>query len=149
MTGIVGFEGGKDESQTAPMFRAWMRRTLKNAHANRLRAGQAQFRHPPSGKISLDGAGPVDSSDGSTRFEPVSGEKTASSIFRREERGERIRRMIERLENPEDRELLHQVFFEGHSLRGIAARRGVSPGELRYHFDVLLKRLRGDLKDLR
>src|SRR5438270_7953899 len=56
VTGIVGFEGGKDDLQTAPMFRAWMRRTLKNAHANRLRAGQAQFRNPPSGKISLDGA---------------------------------------------------------------------------------------------
>ena len=43
---------------------------------------------------------------------------------------------------------MHQVFFEGVSVRGIAARRGVSPDTLRYHFDGLLKKLKVDLKDL-
>src|ERR1700741_1159500 len=45
------------------------------------------------------------------------------------ERGLLIQQAIARLEDASDRELLHQVFVEGVSLRGIAARRGITPGE--------------------
>ena len=98
--------------------------------------------------MSLDGNGLSDASDASRPLEPHSREITASSIFGRNERGWQVRQAIDRLEDSADRELLHQVFFEGLSVRGVAARRGVSPDTLRYRFDVLLRKMKEILKDL-
>lgn len=147
--GIADFAGGDGDDQTAPMFRAWLRRILKNVHANRRRAEQALKRKSPPDQVLLGGAGSLDGGDGRAQGEPPSPDHTASSIIGREERDRLIRRTIARLEDPLDRDLLHQVFFEGNSLRSVAASRGVSPDTLRYHFDGLLRKLKVDLDPLR
>ena len=93
--GGVNFQGGDGDAQTAPMFRAWMHRTLKNVHANWRRADEAQVRKPPAGLVSLDGVGSREASDTSARVPaPFSREKTASSIFWRDESGSLIRQAM-------------------------------------------------------
>ena len=42
VVGLADFAGGERDDQTGPMFRAWMLRTLKHVHVNRLRADRAR-----------------------------------------------------------------------------------------------------------
>ena len=50
---IDRFQGGADEAQTAPMFRAWLSQILRNVHRNEYRDRQAARRRPPGGVLPL------------------------------------------------------------------------------------------------
>jgi RNA polymerase sigma factor (sigma-70 family) len=146
-TGIAGFRGGHDDVTTAAAFRAWLRQTMKNVHANQVRDGNAQRRRSPVGTVSLNAADSGDSSDGSAHYEPVSSEPTASTNLIRQERQSKILQVMGYLKDPADRELLRMVFEESCSLRQLAAQRGVEPGALRHQFKLVLQQLRPFLKE--
>src|SRR5436305_12987663 len=61
---IDQFKGGADDSQTAPMVRAWLSQILRNIHRNELRDRQAARRHPPGGVRPLGAPAETQSGEG-------------------------------------------------------------------------------------
>jgi RNA polymerase sigma factor (sigma-70 family) len=147
--GIGEFRGGPDDGQTAAVLRAWLRRIMNHAHANRIRSARTRRRKAPAPLVSLDALGRSDLTDGASPLELVSGESTPSANARREESRLAVREVLEGLPDPRDRELLLSYFFEGCTLSQIAQRQGVSVEEVRSRRQDILKRLGRELKDLR
>ena len=148
LTGIHGFRGGEDDIQTAPLFRAWLRQTMKRVQANRQRDGRTQRRQAPPGTVSLSAMRHGNSSDGQPAFEPIADSSSVSAHLRREEQRALIQRVLDELDDPRDRELVHLHFFQGRSFRKIAEERGVSDGTIGKRMQDILDRLGRDLKDL-
>ncbi len=124
-TKIASFRGGENVEQTGPLFRAWLRQTMKRSHQNQQRANHTQGRRPPPGTVLLSTHPPGDSSDAGGN-EPIADESRPSANLYRDERRDRIQRVLDHLSDPMDRELVQAHFFEGRSLRQIAKERGVS-----------------------
>jgi RNA polymerase sigma factor (sigma-70 family) len=146
--GIGEFRGGLDDDQTAAVLRAWLRRIMNHAHANRVRSARTRRRKAPAPLVSLDALGRSESTDGVSPLELVSGESTPSANVRRDESRRLIQQVLDRLPDPRDRELLLLYFFEGCTLSQIAQRQGVSVDEVRSRRQDILKRLGRELKDL-
>jgi RNA polymerase sigma factor (sigma-70 family) len=147
-TNIQSFRGGDDDDQTAALFRAWLRRIMKNVHLNHVRAERAQRRLMPPGTFSMNAPG----SDGLTEirpgFEPIAHESSVGAQLRRDEVKARIEQVLARLADPEDRELVSLVFFEGRPIRKVAQDQSVSPYKVRERLRNILQRLGPHLKDL-
>ncbi|MFI5461520.1 MAG: RNA polymerase sigma factor [Isosphaerales bacterium] len=148
LTGVDGFRGGEDDVQTGPLFRAWLRQTMKRVHANQQRGERTQRRHAPPGTVSLSALRQGDSTDGQPAFEPIADGSSVSAHLRREEQQALIQRVLDDLDDPQDRELIQLHFFQGRSMRSIAAERGVSAGTIGERIQDILDRLGRDLKDL-
>jgi RNA polymerase sigma factor (sigma-70 family) len=148
VTGIHGFRGGEDDLQTAPLFRAWLRQTMKHVHANQQRGGRALRRQAPAGTISLSGLSHGDSADGRAGFEPIADQSSVSAHLQREEQQALVQRVLTRLTDPDERELVQLHFFQGRSIRQIAQERGVSDHTIGNRLQKILERLGRDLKDL-
>jgi RNA polymerase sigma factor (sigma-70 family) len=148
LTGIQAFRGGDDDNHTAPLFRAWLRQTMKRVQANRQRGERTQRRQAPPGTVSLGALRQGDSTDGQPAFEPIADGSSASAHLRREEQQALIQRVLDNLDDTQDRELVRLHFFQGRSLRKIAEERGVSDGTIGKRMQDILDRLGCDLKDL-
>jgi RNA polymerase sigma factor (sigma-70 family) len=149
LTSIHGFRGGEDDTQTEPLFRAWLRKTMKNLQLNRQRDERTQSRQPPLGIVSLNALGQGDSADGPHAFEPIADGSSVGAHLRREEQRERIQQVLEQLKDPTDRELVLHHFFEGRSLRQIAKERGWTDYELGKRMDGILNHIGRHLKEMR
>ncbi len=147
-TKIESFRGGDDDDQTAALFRAWLRQTLKRVHSNHKRAERAQRRLMPPGTFSMYATGPGDRSGGRPGFEAIADQSSVSAKLRRDEEKARIEQVLGKLGDPEDRELVSLHFFDGQSIRKIAQDRGVSPHTIGSRLQRILDRLGPDLKDL-
>ncbi len=145
---IESFRGGDDDDQTAALFRAWLRQTLKRVHSNHKRSERAQRRLMPPGTFSMNAPGPGDRSGGRPEFEAIAEQSSVSAKLRRDEEKARIEQVLGNLGDPEDRELVSLYFFEGHSVRQIAQDRGVSPHTIGSQLQRILGRMEPDLKDL-
>ena len=148
LMGIDGFRGGEDDTQTAPLFRAWLRQTMKRVHTNRQRGERTQRRQAPPGTVSLSALRHGDSTDGQPALEPIADGSSVGTRLLREERQALIQRVLDGLDDPQDRELVQRRFVEGRSLREIAEERGVSDGTIRGRLQDILDRLGRDLRDL-
>jgi RNA polymerase sigma factor (sigma-70 family) len=148
MVGIAEFRGGPDEVQTAAMFRAWLRQILKHTHLNQRRQGTAQRRKAPTRLLSLDVALSDGSSEDRPGCEPISKELTASTNAIRDERKVRIKRAIDRLNDPVGRDVLRLRLFEGLTFEKVGAQLGMSNHDVRVRFQETLDRLRDELKGL-
>jgi RNA polymerase sigma factor (sigma-70 family) len=147
-TRIEGFRGGDSDEQTAALFRAWLRQTLRRIHSNHERAERAQRRLRPPGTFSMNDPGSSDRSDGRPGFEAIAEQSSVSARLRRDEQKARIEQALSKFGDPEDRELVRLYFFEGHSIRQIAQDRGVSPHTIGSELQRILGRMEPDLKDL-
>jgi RNA polymerase sigma factor (sigma-70 family) len=147
-TRIATFHGGADDAQTAPLFRAWVRVTMKNVHANWQRDQSAQRRQVPGRMLSLSVLRPGDSTDGPPALDPIADESSVSAGLRGDEQRALIEQILDDLDDPEDRRLIQAHFFEGCSLRKIAEEQGVSDGTIRHRLQRVLDRLGRGLKDL-
>jgi len=148
LTGIHGFRGGEDDIQTAPLFRAWLRQTMKRVDANRQRGERTQRRQAPPGTVSLSALRHDDSTDGQPAFEPIADASSVSAHLRREEQRALIQRVLDQLDDPQDRELVQWHFFQGRSVQEIAKEQRVSVSTIRKRRQLILARLGRDLKDL-
>jgi len=148
LKGIDAFHGGEDDTQTEPLFRAWLRKTMKNLQLNRQRDERIQRRQPPLGILSLSALGQGDSTEGQRGFEPIADDSTPSTKLRRDDQRELIQRVLDQLKDPTDRELVLHHFFEGRSLRQIAKERGWSDYELGKRMDGILNHIGRYLKAL-
>jgi RNA polymerase sigma factor (sigma-70 family) len=148
MSGIAGFHGGPDELQTAAMFRAWLRQILKHTHLNQRRLGKTQRRKAPTRLLSLDVAVSDGSSEDRPGCEPISKELTPSTNAVWDERKTRIKRAIDRLDDPVERELLRLRFFEGLPFDKVAAQLGMSSYDVRVRLQETLDRLKLELEGL-
>ena len=99
--------------------------------------------------VSLNALSAGNSADGSPALEPIADESSVSAGLRREERQALIRRVLDELPDPEDRNLVQLHFFEGLSLREIARQRGVSDGTIGNRMQKILELLSPDLEKLR
>ncbi len=149
MGGIQGFRSGEDDTQTAALFRAWLRKIMKRTFLNWIRGDGAQRRKAPCSIVSLNARSEGNDADGSPALEPIADESSVSAALRREELQALIRRVLDQLPDPEDRNLVQLHFFKGLSLREIARQRGVSDGTIGNRMQKIIEHLLPDLEELR
>lgn len=132
------FRGGADEGQTLALLQAWLGQIVRRLGLNARRDQRAERRRPPGGLASLDGAALDPPADGSR----------PSANVRAEEQARLIGQALARLEDAEDGEIVRLRFFEGLSLRQIAARLGRNHETVRQRFQAVMKRLERELGEL-
>jgi RNA polymerase sigma factor (sigma-70 family) len=144
--GIGGFRGGADDTQTAALLRAWLKRTLRNVCHNDRRFDAARRRRAPGRPLRVDAAGLYDSRG--EGVDPPARDATPSANARTAEQQSLIRQALARLPNPADRELVRLRVFEGLLFQEIGARLGCDESTVRYRFQRALQHLGRDLKGL-
>jgi len=138
------FRSGPDEEQTRAVLRAWLRRIMRNVHANMVRASNALPRRPPAPVVPLESIR-VDGAD--QVLEPQALDPSPSHALRAEERTERIEEALAQLTDPQDRRVVALVFFESRTLRQTAEVLGETYDQVRYRLDKILVRLGEYLKE--
>jgi RNA polymerase sigma-70 factor (ECF subfamily) len=137
------FQGGADDAQTAPMFRAWLSQILRNVHRNDLRDRQAARRHPPGGVLPLSTAAETESADG-PEVDVAASDPTASRVARLNELRAALQDAMQTLDEM-DRRIVLLHFFDGLSLREIARRMNLEQNTVFDRFRRLKKRLQREL----
>jgi RNA polymerase sigma factor (sigma-70 family) len=142
--GFDSFRGGPDDEQTGAMLRAWLRRIMRNVHANMLREANASPRQPPTAVVSLA----LGQASGSVNvMEPPAADPSPSHAARAEERTARIAEALAQLTDPLDKRVVELVFFESRNLRQTGADLGLTYDQVRYRLDKVLVRLGEYLKE--
>jgi len=127
------FQGADDEAAAVGMFRAWLARIVSRLGQNAVRDGAAQQRTPPGKLLRLnDSAAPLD---------PSAAEPTPSAHAQAAEQARLVHEALARMTDPLDREILAMRFFEGRSLRQIAAHLGINHEAARQRYHTALSRL--------
>ncbi|HKI33901.1 MAG TPA: sigma-70 family RNA polymerase sigma factor [Gemmataceae bacterium] len=142
------FQGVADEAQALAMFHAWLARIVSRLGLNAARDEAAQQRIPPGKLLRLNGQGVSASGDSAPLLDPSADEPTPSATVQAEERARLVHEALTRLTNPLDRDIVRLRFFEGLSLRGVAARLGCNPETVRQRYHAVLHQLQRDLHGL-
>lgn len=140
---IDQFHGGADDSQTAPMFRAWLSQILRNVHRNELRDRQAARRRPPGGLRTLDPTAESQSGDVAP-VDIAASDPTASHAARLHEFRSALQDAMLTLDEM-DRRIVLLHFFDGLSLRQIARQMNLEQNTVFDRFRRLKKRLQREL----
>jgi RNA polymerase sigma factor (sigma-70 family) len=140
------FRGADDEAQALTTFRAWLTRIVTRLGINAARDATARQRTPPGKLLRLHGTTPAE--DSLPALDPCASGPTPSAGAQAEERARLVREALARLTDPLDRDLVRLRFFEGLSLRQVAARLGLSHETVRQRFHALLDRLGRELRGL-
>ncbi len=136
---IDRFQGGADDSQTAPMFRAWLSQILRNVHRNEFRDRHAARRRPPGGVLPLDATIPNE-----PKRDVAGNDPTASHAARLHEFRSALQDALLTLDEV-DRRIVLLHFFDGLSLREIARQQGLGQNLVFDRFRRLKKRLQREL----
>jgi len=137
------FQGANDDVQALAMFRAWLARIVARLGLNVARDGAAQQRTPPGKLLRLNGV-PA-SGDSAPVLDPAASGPTPSANAEAAEESRRVQEALAQLTDPLDREIIRLRFFEGISLRQIAARLSCNPEAVRQRYHGLLHRLQQEL----
>src|SRR5262249_45207954 len=132
------FQGGANDQETAPAFRKWAARLVRNVIHNHWRAKHRPVRKPagggpapePPAPHSRAGAAPAASEQG----------PRASKHLRDQERDALIARALSTLERV-DREIIRLHFFEDRSYGEIAGQLGIAYDQVRHRHKLLLEQL--------
>jgi RNA polymerase sigma factor (sigma-70 family) len=142
------FRGAAGDAQTAAVFRAWITQTLRNAWANDVRGCRTKRRSPPAGKSSgVASAG--NSSDSPSGPELPAPDPTPSRVISSKEVADLVRVGLDRLVDPEEREVLRLHYLEGVPLRRIARSLGLSYDQVRTRCQKARQNLKRELGYLR
>jgi RNA polymerase sigma factor (sigma-70 family) len=106
--GMAGFRGGNNDTETGPLLRDWLARTLKNVRSNDRRFAQAARRKMPPGTVSVDAAN-GDSAAGGFDLRAV--QPSPSTNLRAEERTTIVQQALSQLSDPKDREIIRLSFL--------------------------------------
>lgn len=137
------FAGGTQDEDTAPKFRAWLKRIADRLYLTSLRPGPHT---PPTRPRSL-GGGRAD--DSSSRFsDDVPGrDPTPSKNLDAQSRQQRTQEALETLPPPLQ-QIVKLRLFQGWTFLRIAQSLGCDESTVRYHFHAALKTLAPKLKGL-
>ncbi len=141
------FHGAADEAQALMMFRTWLARIVTRLGLNAVRDGHARQRTAPGRLLRLDGCGSA-SGDSAAAPEPPADEPTPSARVQTAEQARLVQEALARLTDPFDQDIVRLRFYEGLSLRQVAARLGCNPETVRQRYHALLHRLQRDLHGL-
>lgn len=130
---------GADDSQSAPLFRAWLSQVLRNVHRNKQRDGGTKRRRPPGGLRQLD---PV--AEGEPGVDVAVSDPTASRAARLHELRTALQETMKSLDEL-DRRIIHLHFFEDRSLRQIARDLDLDENQIFTRFKRLKVRLQREL----
>jgi RNA polymerase sigma-70 factor (ECF subfamily) len=134
------FQGGADEAAAVGMFRAWLARIVSRLGQNAARDEAAQQRTPPGKLLRLgDSTAPLD---------PSAAEPTPSAHAQAAEQARLVYEALGRVADPLDRDILAMRFFEGRSLRQIAAHLGINHESARQRYHTAVSRLQKELGGL-
>jgi RNA polymerase sigma factor (sigma-70 family) len=138
---LAQFRGHDDEEQELKMFHGWLAQIVHRVGQNRIRLRQAVRRRPGQSHIS-----PYDGGICSTAAGPPASGQTASSAAAGIEAADDVRAAIAGLPDATDRLIIHEVFFEGHSLRDLADILQIDRETVRQQFHAVLASLRVQLQ---
>jgi len=141
------FQGGPDDEQTAAMFQEWVSQLVRHLARDKQRQQHAQRREPPGRLCQLGPAAPEGSSSTAVN-DPAAPGPTPSASVRADERAQLIRKAVERISDPTNRKIVELCFFDGLSLRQIAAQLGLSYDKVRQGYHRSLKFLERELGDV-
>jgi len=145
---LAQFACGADDAQTLAQFRAWMIRILHRLGLNAVRSRSAQCRQPPGICFLLGLSRPAEGADREDRAEPIAPDATPSSQARTGERTRLLHQALANVPADTDRAIVRLRFFEGQSLRQIAAHLQLSEDKVRERFHFTLRRLERELGGL-
>jgi RNA polymerase sigma factor (sigma-70 family) len=136
------FQGAQlapDDEQAWALFCGWVRQIIHSVDVNARRDAEKVPRQMPDAADSTSQPGVAD---------PLAPGPTPSSIVRASERARRVLDALDKLPDLEGREIVRLRYFEGLSLKQIAARMGLSYDIVRDRYRVSMQRLRRELKGL-
>jgi RNA polymerase sigma factor (sigma-70 family) len=141
------FLGGSDDEQTGKMFCTWLGEVVRTVWLNRQRAGHARKRQPDQAVLRLDAAAPGDSTAPGAA-QPAAPDPTPSKNVLAKER---VRLLAEALRDlaPPDRQIVQMHFFEDLTWEQIGERLGLTREQVKYRYQLTLRRLQVVLKGLR
>ncbi len=122
--GLGRFRGGSGDVETQAKFRTWLVQIVRRISLDRGRARNTAKRRARGRRIqSLDepGSGSTRGS-GASRLEPLAAGPSPSAALEETERSALVRRALEAVGDPTDREVIRLYFFEQLSLPAIAGR---------------------------
>lgn len=141
------FQGGDDDEQTFARFRAWVGQMVRRLGLNARRDRSAQHRRPPGKLQRLPSPSPGNStSQGGA--DPAAREPTPSAHVQAEEQVRLIRRALEKIADPLDREIIRLRFFESLSLRQVAEQLQVNHEKVRQRYHAMMRHLGRELEGL-
>jgi RNA polymerase sigma factor (sigma-70 family) len=146
MTKIDQFAGGPDDRQTAALLRAWLKKIMRNLHANMVRYDAALIRSPQAPIASLHGKAFEDSASALAPNIP-SADLTASKHLSQTEDQARIRSALAKLPDLE-RDIIRLHVMENVPMPEIAQRMNITFEKVRYHKNVGLRLLGEELGGL-
>jgi RNA polymerase sigma factor (sigma-70 family) len=142
------FEGGKDDHECLAMFHGWVGQIVSRLGLNHRRDQNALKRSPEGGAIvSIEGDGARRTKDDSSIHLTGSG-TTPSGVVCRNEAMKAVHDALERVGDSVDRTIVQLRFFEGVSLKEIAARLKLDYNSVRERYALLLVRLESILGSL-
>ncbi len=146
---LEGFEGSENKDETLIMFRAWVSKIIKSLALTVIRKRATQKRGGGRKVYSLE---PLQkntpNSPGSDGIDPEALQTSASAKFFSKECEVEVRSAIDEIPEPENREILNSIFFQGRSLRNTASLLGLNYSEVRTRYLYLISILEKKLSHL-
>ncbi len=146
------FDGAADDDESLQKFRVWIGRIVQRLGLSVHRRRDAQRRKPPTPLVSLDRASPDGGASAPSSMlgiDPVGQNPTPSREVRADEERLLILAAIEAMPDEFERQIVRGKYFEGESLRQIAARLDASYDKVKERHRCAMKQLERKLRDLR
>ncbi len=137
---IRTFQPGRHDVDTFRMFRAWMRRIIRNVGINAHRDQTARSRSPAGRLLSLDAAHAATPERQAAAILSSSTPIPGDAVFADELIYE-ITDALDDLSDGPGEEIVRLRFLEGLSIPAIASRMELTPDKVRHHYEVTLRRL--------
>ncbi len=136
------FRGGNGDDQAIARFFDWMAQIVRRLGLNMVRDQNTQRRQPPRPVQRLD----ENSSNGNMGNDKLrANDATPSQFVEADEQAHRVRAALSSLPEDLDRTIVSLRFFDGLSLRRIAAKLGLRPDQVRERYHAAMRELEREL----
>lgn len=139
---IAQFKGGDTDHDTFRMFRVWVARIVRGVALDLARRRTSLKRTAPGrASAGCDAGSPGHTVGRQKETEPAAEESTASARLLKRERAEMVRRAIDGLPDPADRDIVRGFYFDGVSLRESSTRLDLPYHEVKKRYHASMKAL--------
>jgi RNA polymerase sigma factor (sigma-70 family) len=137
-----------DDVAVRRMFFAWVKTTVAHEISNRFRDAAAERLTPPGKRVAVGPAAGDSTNTSRDGCDPAGSVPTPSAIVGDDEAAALVRRALDQLADPLDREIVRLAHFEALSLRQIATRLDISLDKVRSRYHKSLTALANTLGPL-
>ena len=145
---IGSFRGGEGDEDTFNMFRAWVGQIVRNIGLTAQRDRGRQKRNPEQKVLSIQARRPGQTTAHGEGMDPPSLDPSPSAHARVDEKTERVREALGRLDDETDAAILRMRLIEGLDLTEIAKRLDLGYKKVWNRYQATIKQLQKSMKGM-